>query len=163
MSETQNGEQNFQNNFSQPAGGQAGDPNAAQYQQGFQEQQGYGQQWAPSAYSAPAPGQGQAPYGYQQPPVNPSAFGYLFNLDFNKRGGKGLAKIAQILAIVAAGILLIYALFALIAVLSSGYSLTAMDVISALFAFALQVSIALLIPAATRLLGEAATKSDSEA
>ena len=85
--------------YGDPQAGYGADPQAGG---GFQQQQPSQQGWAPSAYSAPAPGQegyGYAPQGYPQ--AQPSGFGTLFSLDFSVKRAHVVAKLVQILAIVA--------------------------------------------------------------
>ena len=103
--------------YGDPQAGYGADPQAGG---GFQQQQPSQQGWAPSAYSAPAPGQegyGYAPQGYPQ--AQPSGFGTLFSLDFSVKRAHVVAKLVQILAIVAGMSFAVWGLFEFIAVAAS--------------------------------------------
>ena len=140
--------------YGDPQAGYGADPQAGG---GFQQQQPSQQGWAPSAYSAPAPGQegyGYAPQGYPQP----SGFGTLFSLDFSVKRAHVVAKLVQILAIVAGMSFAVWGLFEFIAVAASEVPWGGMAIAAKLFGAVAWTAFGLFLPALSRVVVEIALK-----
>ena len=141
--------------YGDPQAGYGADPQAGG---GFQQQQP-SQRWAPSAYSAPAPGQegyGYAPQGYPQ--AQPSGFGTLFSLDFSVKRAHVVAKLVQILAIVAGMSFAVWGLFEFIAVAASEVPWGGMAIAAKLFGAVAWTAFGLFLPALSRVVVEIALK-----
>ena len=153
-------------------GGYQQQPGQGGYQQPGQ------QGGAPSAYSAaPAPGQdaygqqpgqdvyGQNPQGYVQPgadaygygqqafpqPRQGGGFGAAFSMNFQNKGGVALAKIAQLVSMIAGAGFALYGVFNFIYVATSDvWSRESMSIIAALMQTAAYVALGLFLPAFSR-------------
>ena len=142
--------------YGDPQAGYGADPQAGG---GFQQQQPSQQGWAPSAYSAPAPGQegyGYAPQGYPQ--AQPSGFGTLFSLDFSVKRAHVVAKLVQILAIVAGMSFAVWGRFEFIAVAASEVPWGGMAIAAKLFGAVAWTAFGLFLPALSRVVVEIALK-----
>ena len=151
-------------------GGYQQQPGQGGYQQPGQ------QGWAPSAYSAaPAPGQdaygqqpgqdvyGQNPQGYVQPgadaygygqqafpqPRQGGGFGAAFSMNFQNKGGVALAKIAQLVSMIAGAGFAFYGLFDLLAIATAGGG-AALQIFSALAKAVAYIALGLFLPAFSR-------------
>ncbi|AZN29522.1 hypothetical protein EJO69_03765 [Flaviflexus salsibiostraticola] len=154
---------------------QQGGPQGPNYDQGMNHQP------APSAYSAPQPGQpgmqpGQPPlgqphpygHGYGQPsgygaPHQPSGFVSLFSTSFPHRGPQSLLSIVMLLGIVAFGIFGGYALFDLLTILTADYGPSAMGIVTSILRFAFRVAIGLVLLGLLRVILEHVARTDKKA
>lgn len=137
--------------------GQAPQPPQYQQFQGQQYQQPQQGQFAPSAHSAP-----QMAYGYAAQPQQPSGFATMFSWNFASKGGRSLAKIVMMLAIVAFGIFGVYQLFSLIEVMTADYS-SGMQITTGIFHFVYAMAKALVVLGGIRLLLERVPAEDNSA
>ncbi|MDY5154693.1 hypothetical protein CJ184_006450 [Actinotignum urinale] len=119
-------------------------PNFAQPQQPVPGQQ----QWAPSAYSAPATGGYQMPATPKAPGVG-SAFAGLFAFNFEKKFGVNLAKLLMLFAYIYGGCRVVYTIF----VMAQGYGGAAFY-FSQLIEMVAAITFAAIVAGIARLLGE---------
>lgn len=155
---------------------QPGGPQGQNFGQNYQHNnppEGY----APSAYSAPQPGQpgyGQQPGYAHQPgfggpggfPQQQGGFASLFSTNFAQRATPGLVKILMLLGIVAFGIFAGYALFDLLTLLTAGNEYAspgAMTIVTGIIHFAYRVAIGLVLLGLLRVILEYVNRSDKKA
>ncbi len=108
-----------------------------------------GQQWAPSAYSAP--GTGAYPYAYQQPPAQPSGFGKMFSTNFAEPIAVVIAKPIMVLVYILAGVIMTSGLIGFLGAVTSDYADTIM-ILQSIVTLAYQIVLGLFLIGATRAL-----------
>ena len=118
---------------------------------------GYGDPQA--GYGAdPQAGYGDPQIGYGDPQAQPSGFGTLFSLDFSVKRAHVVAKLVQILAIVAGMSFAVWGLFEFIAVAASEVPWGGMAIAAKLFGAVAWTAFGLFLPALSRVVVEIALK-----
>lgn len=148
---------------------QPGGPQGPNYGQNNYQQNNPQDGHAPSAYSAPQPGQqgqpgpGMGGYpqgGFQQ---QPSGFAAMFSTNFGMRATGSLIKIIMLMGVVAFGIFAGYALFDLLSILTADYGPGGMFMVTAIIQFAYRVAIAMVLLGLLRVILEYFSREDKKA